>query len=134
MGAMRDKKKKRSRLSRRESQIMEVIYRHGKVTVVEIADQLPGGIGTSSISKFLWLLEEKGLVRHERQGKRNIYIAAMPPEKASKGPLEQLMMTFFQGSTSMTVTALLNQNRDRLTEGEIDHLFELIKQFREENE
>jgi BlaI family penicillinase repressor len=127
------KKKNNLRLSRRESQIMEVVYRHGRATVAEIAGEMPEEIGISSISKFLWLLEEKGMVKHQRSGKRNIYRPAIPPEKASRGPLENLMMTFFQGSTLMTVTALLNQTRDRLTNEEIENLFALIKRFKEQH-
>ncbi|HUX06271.1 MAG TPA: BlaI/MecI/CopY family transcriptional regulator [Acidobacteriota bacterium] len=125
------KGKRKGHLSRREGQIMEAVYRLGEATVADIAGQIPEEIGTSSISKFLWLLEEKGLVTHRRSGKRNVYRPALPPEKASEKPLRNLMKTFFQGSASMTVVALLNQSRNKLSEGEIDELFDLIKQFKE---
>ncbi|HUX07766.1 MAG TPA: BlaI/MecI/CopY family transcriptional regulator [Acidobacteriota bacterium] len=124
------KEKKKGYLSRREGQIMEVVYRLGEATVAEIVGQIPEEIGTSSVSKFLWLLEEKGLVTHKRSGKRNVYRPALPPEQASEKPLQNLMKTFFQGSASMTMVALLNQSRDRLSEEEVDALFDLIKQFK----
>ena len=125
------KNKNKDRLSRRESQIIEVVYRLGEATVADIAAQIPEKIGVSSISKFLWLLEEKGLVAHHRSGKRNVYRPALPPEQASEKPLQSLMKTFFQGSAATTVVALLNQSRDRLSDDEIDDLFDLIKQFKE---
>ena len=123
---------KKQSLSRREGQIMEVLYRLGKATIAEIAGELPGDIGNSSISKFLWLLEEKGLVKHERIGRRNEYSPALPPEQASESLFNNLMTTFFQGSASLTFSALLSQSRDKLSENEIDQLFKLIKRIKEE--
>lgn len=113
---------------------MEVVYRLGEATVKQIADEMPERIGLSSVSKFLWLLEERGLLTHERRGRQNYYRPALAPEAASEGMLRNLMDTFFQGSASLTVSALLNSNRDSLSTEEVDDLFQLIKQFRKRGE
>lgn len=127
-------KDKKQDISRREGQILKILYRLEKATIAEIAAEMPEKIGTSSISKFLWLLEEKGLVTHARQGKRNVYKASMSPEKASKTLFEKLSNTFFQGSATLAFSALLNNEKDKLSSEEIDQLYDLIKTFKDKND
>lgn len=117
-------------LTRRERQIMDVVYRHGQVTVSEVLAELPQAPSYSAVRALLRKLEEKGHLKHDAQGARYVYEATVPREEAREGALERLVRTFFDGSPSKTVAALLDLKAEELTESELDDLQRLIADAR----
>jgi predicted transcriptional regulator len=114
-----------TQLSRRERQIMDVIYRHGKVTAAEVLAELPEPPGYSAVRAMLRLLEEKGHIRHEQDGPRYVYTPTVNRDKARRSAMRHLVRTFFDGSTEDAVAALL-QNDSGISESELDRLSQLI--------
>jgi predicted transcriptional regulator len=119
-------------LSRRERQIMDIIYRGGQATAAEVMQQLPDPPSYSAVRAMLRILEEKGHLRHEEQGPRYVYLPTLPREKARSSALKQLVQTFFEGSTEQAVAALLDMSSSQLSEEELDRLAQLIEQARKE--
>lgn len=119
-------------LSRRERQIMDVVYCLGQATAAEVLRALPDPPSYSAVRAMLRVLEEKGHLRHEQQGPRYVYVPTVPREQASRSALKQLVRTFFGGSTEKTVAALLGMSAQRLSEEELDRLSTLIDQARKE--
>ena len=117
-------------LTRRERQIMDVVYRHGQVTVTEVLAELPEAPTYSAVRAMLRKLEEKGHLTHDAQGARYVYEATLPREDARGTALERLVRTFFDGSPALTVAALLDLKADDLSEAELDDLAELIERAR----
>jgi len=114
-----------TQLSRRERQIMDVIYRHGKVTAAEVLAELPDPPGYSAVRAMLRLLEEKGHIRHEQDGPRYVYMPTVNRDKARRSAMRHLVRTFFDGSTEDAVAALL-QNDAGISEDELERLSQLI--------
>jgi predicted transcriptional regulator len=114
-----------TQLSRRERQIMDVIYRHGTVTAAEVLAELPEPPSYSAVRAMLRLLEEKGHVRHEQDGPRYVYIPTVTRDKARRSAMRHLVRTFFDGSTEDAVAALL-QNDNGMSEDELERLSKLI--------
>jgi predicted transcriptional regulator len=119
-------------LSRRERQIMAVIYTRGRATAQEVMDNLHDGPGYSAVRALLRILEEKGHVKHEQDGPRYVYLPTITREKARKSALRQLLGTFFDGSTEQAVAALLDLKSSQLDKQELDRLAALIEQARKE--
>jgi predicted transcriptional regulator len=119
-------------LSRRERQIMDVIYRLGHATAAEVMGGLPDPPGYSAVRAMLRVLEEKGHVQHVSQGPRYVFLPTVPREKARRSALKQLVQTFFDGSTEQAVAALLDLSGSKLSDDELDRLSELIDQARKE--
>src|SRR5882762_1114681 len=107
-------------LTRRERQIMDILYRQGRATAGEVMDALSGSPNYSTVRTQLRVLEEKGHVRHEEHGLRYVYSPAVPRHAARKSALRHLVETFFDGSIEKTVAALLGAERARLTEHELE--------------
>jgi predicted transcriptional regulator len=120
-----------TQLSRRERQIMDVIYRHGKVTAAEVLAELPDPPGYSAVRAMLRLLEEKGHVRHEQDGPRYVFIPTVNRDKARRSAMKHLVRTFFDGSTEDAVAALL-QNDSGMSEAELERLSQLIDSAKKE--
>ena len=120
-----------SQLSRRERQIMDVIYRHGKVTAAEVLAELPDPPSYSAVRAMLRLLEEKGHVRHEQDGPRYVYTPTVNRDKARRSALRHLVRTFFDGSTEDAVAALL-QNDAGMRDEELERLSQLIDAAKKE--
>jgi predicted transcriptional regulator len=114
-----------TQLSRRERQIMDVIYRHGKVTAAEVLAELPDPPGYSAVRAMLRLLEDKGHVRHEQDGPRYVYLPTVNRDKARRSAMRHLVRTFFDGSTEDAVAALL-QGDNGMSEDELARLSKLI--------
>ena len=121
-----------STLSRRERQIMDVLYRHGRATAAEVMQDLTGDPHSSTVRTQLRVLEEKGHVRHEEEGLRYVYMPAVPRHAARKSALRHLVETFFDGSTEKTVAALLGREGSRLSDEELDRIADLIAKTRKE--
>ena len=115
-----------TQLSRRERQIMDVIYRHGKVTAAEVLAELPEPPSYSAVRAMLRLLEDKGHVRHEQDGPRYVYLPIVNREKARKSAMRHLVRTFFDGSTEDAVAALLQNDNGGMSEDELERLSKLI--------
>ncbi|MDX2034920.1 MAG: BlaI/MecI/CopY family transcriptional regulator [Blastocatellia bacterium] len=119
-------------LSRRERQIMDVIYSRGQATAAEVQEGLPDPPSYSAVRAMLRLLEEKGYVRHEQEGPRYVFKPVIAREKASKSALKQMLETFFDGSTEQAVAALLNLSKSKLSDEELDRLSKMIEAARNE--
>jgi BlaI family transcriptional regulator, penicillinase repressor len=117
-------------LSRRERQIMDVLYRRGRATAAEVMDDLPGTSSYSTVRTQLRVLEEKGHVRHEVEGPRFIYLPAVARRAARKSALRHLVDTFFDGSAEKVVAALLGGEGARLSEDEVRRIAELVAKAR----
>ncbi|MBE2186424.1 MAG: BlaI/MecI/CopY family transcriptional regulator [Rhodothermales bacterium] len=118
-------------LSRRERQIMFIVYEQGPSTASEILDRLPDPPSYSAVRTMLRILEEKGHLRHYEDGPRYVYHAVTPREQASKGALRQVLQTFFDGSAEQAVAALIKMD-DRVDEATLDRLQRLIDDARGE--
>jgi predicted transcriptional regulator len=121
-----------NRLSRRERQIMDVVYRLGKATATEIVDGIPDPSTKDAIRRLIRILEEKGLLRHEADGPRHVYHPTLAPEKARITALDHLLQTHFRGSVSQAIAALLESSADGLTDGELARITALIEEARKE--
>jgi len=121
-----------STLSRRERQIMDVLYRRGRATAAEVMQDLTGDPHSSTVRTQLRVLEEKGHVRHEEEGLRYVYMPAVPRHAARKSALRHLVETFFDGSTDKAVAALLGREGSRLSDEELDRIADLIAKTRKE--
>ena len=113
-------------LTRRERQIMDILYRRGRATASEVMEDLSGGPSYSTVRTQLRVLEAKGHVRHEEEGLRYVYVAAVPRHAARKSALRHLVDTFFEGSTEKVVGALLGGEGARLSERELERIAELV--------
>jgi predicted transcriptional regulator len=112
-----------TQLGRRERQIVEILYRLGSASVAEVLAELPDPPSYSSVRGMLTLLEEKGHVRHKRDGMRYIYTPAVAPAKARQSALRQLVSTFFGGSPVAAAAALLEMSGGELSAEEREQLF-----------
>ena len=119
-----------SNLSRRERQIMDVLYRDGQATAGEVLAALPDPPGYSAVRAMLRVLEEKGHVRHVADGTRYVYQPTLPRDRAGRPALAGVLETFFDGSTEKAVAALLDLSRSDLSDGDLDRLSQLIEQAR----
>jgi predicted transcriptional regulator len=119
-------------LSRRERQIMDIVYRRAKATAAEVLDDLPDPPTYSAVRAALRLLEEKGLLKHEMDGKRYVYLPTTPRKQARSTALKHLVRTFFNGSPEQVVNALLEESKP--SSEELDRLAKLIEQARAEGE
>ena len=119
-------------LSRRERQIMDVMYSRGTATVQEVVQAIPDPPSYSAVRAMLRVLEEKGHVRHREEGPRYIYLPTVPRDEASRSALRQLVRTFFDGSAEQAAAALLDMSGSDLSEQELDRLSDAIEQARKE--
>jgi BlaI family transcriptional regulator, penicillinase repressor len=119
-------------LTRRERQIMDILFRLGRAAAADVMAELPGEPSYSTVRTQLRVLEEKGHVRHEEEGLRYIYLPVVARHAASKSALKHLVETFFDGSAEKTVAALLGGDGARLTEEELDRIAQRIAKARKD--
>ena len=119
-------------LSRRERQIMDVLHQCGHATAAEVQAALPKAPSYSAVRALLRILEAKGHVRHSTAGARYVYQPRVSRESARRSALKRLVATFFAGSVSQTVAALLQSADTQLSESELQKLEQLIEQARKE--
>jgi len=129
---MMKRKPKPNTLSRRERQIMDLLYQLERATVGEVLSKLPDKPNYSTVRAQLRVLEEKGHVRHEEEGLRYVYIPCVPREVARRSALRHLVETFFEGSTEKAVAALLGGEVSRISSDELDRLAALIARGKNE--
>jgi predicted transcriptional regulator len=126
-------KPKPSALSRRERQIMDILYKLERASVGEVLAKMAGKPSYSTVRAQLRVLEEKGHIRHEEHGLRYVYVPAVPREVARRSALRHLVETFFDGSTEKVVAALLGGEVARISPEELDRLARLIAKGRKES-
>lgn len=119
-------------LSRRERQIMEVVYRTGRATAGEVLEGLPEPPSYSAVRALLKILEGKGHLRHVLEDGRYVWLPTVPRDRARRSALQSLLQTFFEGSAEKAVAALLTQSKSKLSENELERLARLIADAREE--
>jgi len=120
-------------LSRRERQIMDVLYKLQRATVAEVLNNVTDKPSYSTVRAQLRVLEDKGHVRHEEHGLRYIYIPTVPRDIARRSALRHLVETFFDGSAESVVAALLGGEISRISKEELDRIARIIAQDRREN-
>src|SRR5713226_6820399 len=119
-------------LSRRERQIMDILYRRGRATAGEVMAELIGDPSYSTVRTQLRVLEEKGHVHHEEHGLRYVYMPAVPRHAARKSALRHLVDTFFDGSSEQAVAALLGGEATRLTDNDLKRIADLVTKARKD--
>ncbi len=119
-------------LSRRERQIMDVLYRLGRATAADVLAALPGALSDSTVRTQLRILEGKGHVVHDAVGNRFVYAPTVPRHSARRSALRHLVETFFDGSRTKVVAALLGADAGKLTVEELDRLEDVLRRAREE--
>lgn len=121
-----------NQLSRRERQIMEVIYARGRATAAEVRQGLPDPPSYSAVRAMLRILEDKGHLIHESEGPRYVFLPTVPREQARETALKRLVQTFFGGSPENAVAALLELDEKKLDEEALNRLAEKIDEARKE--
>ncbi len=116
----------KGQLSRRERQVMDILFRLGKATAEEVLNELPDPPSYSAVRALLATLEGKELVRHAKDSRRYVYQPTMPEKKAKRSALKQLIATFFEGSPEKLVASLLDPKDHQLSIEEIDRIRSLI--------
>ena len=119
-------------LTRRERQIMDILFRRGRATAAEVMAELPGEPSYSTVRTQLRVLEEKGHARHEEDGVRFIYMPAVARHAARKSALRHLVETFYDGSSEKAVAALLGGEGSKLSDEQLDRIADLIAKARKD--
>jgi len=119
-------------LSRRERQIMDALHQHGRATVAEVQAALPDPPGYSAVRALLRILEAKGHIKHLKEGTRYVYTPRISRETARRSALKRLVSTFFAGSVTQAVAALMEQADTHFSESELQKLEQMIEQARKE--
>lgn len=121
-------------LSRRERQMMDVLYQKGRATAAEIHEAIPDPPSYSAVRAKLRVLEEKGHVRHEEEALRYVYVPVVARDSARRSALRHMVSTFFGGSVEETVAALLDLSAANLSAGDLARISELVEQAKKEGE
>ena len=120
-------------LSRRERQIMDVLFQRGRATAAEVLEALPDAPSYSAVRALLRILEEKGHARHEVDGPRYVYLPRLDRDKARQSAMRHLVQTFFAGSAGDAVAALLGSEGARMAPEELERLAAIIADTRRED-
>jgi predicted transcriptional regulator len=119
-------------LSRRERQIMEILYQRGKASAADVREAMPDAPGYSAVRAMLRILEEKGHVKHQAEGLKYVYVPSIARDKAKRTAVKHLMETFFNGSPEHVMAALLDVSSTKLSKEELDRMARLIDNARKE--
>lgn len=117
-------------LSRRERQIIDILYARGRATAAEVQATLPDPPSYSAVRAMLRILEEKGHIRHEQDGPRYVYLPTVARDSAKRSAMRHMLRTFFNGSAEQAISALLDDSSAKLSDAELDRLARLIEQAR----
>jgi predicted transcriptional regulator len=121
------------KLSRRERQIMDILYERGRATAAEILAAIPDPPSYSSIRALVKVLEDKGHVKHQEDGPRYVFTPSVPRSKARRNAVKHLLQTFFADSAGDAVASLLGESGGKLKSEELDKIEQLIAQARKES-
>jgi predicted transcriptional regulator len=119
-------------LTKREREIMEVVYRLGRATAVDVMENLPGEPANATVRTMLHVLEDKGYLRHERRKGKFIYFPTISLAKARRSALEHLLNTFFKGAEASAVISILKKSDAKLSQEDMDMIVDLIEKSRKE--
>ena len=119
-------------LSRRERQIMDILYRSGKASASDVLNAMPDPPSYSAVRAMLRVLEEKGHVKHQEEGLKYVYAPVVARDKAKRSAVKHVMETFFNGSAEQIVAALLDVSSTKLTREELDRMAEMIEKAKKE--
>jgi BlaI family penicillinase repressor len=119
-------------LSRRERQILEILYQRGKAAASEVREAMQDAPSYSAVRTLLGVLEEKGHVKHRAEGLRYVYTPVIGREKAKRTAVKHLLDTYFNGSPEQIVAALLDVSSTELTREELDRMTEMIEKAKRE--
>ena len=117
-------------LSRRERQIIDILYTRGRATAAEVRATLPDPPSYSAVRAMLRILEEKGHIRHDQDGPRYVYLPTVARDSAKRSAMRHMLRTFFNGSAEQAISALLDDSTAKLSDAELDRLARLIEQAR----
>jgi len=120
-------------LSRRERQVMEIVYRNSSASVEEIRAAMPQPASYSAVRVIVNVLERKGQLKHVKRGKKYLYSSTTPRARAIKGALQQLLRTYFQDSLHEAVAAMVQLRAGDLTNEEVRQLIRTIKESKQED-
>ena len=120
-------------LSRRERQIMDILYRQGKASANDVRDAMPDAPSYSAVRAMLRVLEEKGHIKHQEEGMKYVYAPVVAAGKAKRSAVKHVLETFFEGSAEQAVAALLDVSSSRLTREELDRMAALIEKAKRED-
>jgi predicted transcriptional regulator len=113
-------------LSRRERQILDILYERGQASAAEVQAALPEPPSYSAVRALLRILEEKRHVRHQQDGPRYVYLPTVARDNAKRSALRHMLKTFFDGSAEQAISALLDENSSKLSQAELDRLARMI--------
>lgn len=113
-------------LSRRERQILDILYERGQATAAEVQAALPAPPSYSAVRALLRILEDKRHVRHQQEGPRYVYLPTVARDNAKRSALRHMLKTFFDGSAEQAISALLDENSSQLSSAELDRLARMI--------
>lgn len=119
-------------LSRRERQIMDIIYRRGRATAAEVLEGLTDPPSYSAVRALLRILEDKGHLRHEQDGAAYVFLPTVSRDAASRSAVKHLVQTFFEGSAERAVAALLDVSQSKLSKDELARIAHLIEAAKKE--
>jgi BlaI family transcriptional regulator, penicillinase repressor len=119
-------------LSRRERQIMDILYQKGRASASEVREGMADAPSYSAVRAMLRVLEEKGHVKHQEEGLKYVYVPTVARDKAKRSAVKHLLDTFFSNSPEQVVAALLDVSSTRLTRQELDRMAQMIEQARKE--
>jgi len=117
-------------LSRRERQIIDILYANGRATAAEVQAALPDPPSYSAVRAMLRILEDKGHVRHQQDGPRYVYLPTVARDNAKRSAMRHMLQTFFDGSAEQAISALLDDESTKMSDAELDRLARLIDQAR----
>src|SRR5215469_11652474 len=124
--------KQHAGLSRRERQIMDILYRLGKASAAEVREAMPDAPSYSAVRAMLRVLEEKGAIKHTEEGLKYVFAPVVGRDKAKRSAMQHVLETFFGASAEAAVAALLDVSSTRLTHEELDRMSKLIDQAKRE--
>jgi BlaI family transcriptional regulator, penicillinase repressor len=120
-------------LSRRERQIMEIVYELGRASAADVRERMPDPPSYSAVRAMLRILEDKGHIRHEQDGPRYVFLPTVPREQASENALRRLVRTFFEGSPEGAMAALLDLEGDHRDDEALRRIAKKIDEARRED-
>ena len=119
-------------LSRREREMMNIIFTHGRATATEVMDAMADPPSYSAVRATLRILEQKGHLKHQHDGTRYVYIPTVNRDRVRLSALDQLLATFFDGSAATVVATLIERQKANMSDEELDRLSEMIEEARKE--
>ena len=114
------------KVSRRERQILDIVYRLGRATAKEVLENLPDPPSYSAVRALLATLEKKKLLKHEKESRRYVYLPVIEEEKARKSAIKNLLSTFFDGKPQNLIASLLDEKEQNLSKEELDEIRNLV--------